>query len=44
VAVLLFREPFDTTQLVGFALIWLALAVYSADMVHAGQRGARRAR
>jgi chloramphenicol-sensitive protein RarD len=38
VAVLLFREPFDTTQLVGFALIWLALAVYSADMVRAGRR------
>ena len=44
VAVLLFREPFDTTQLVGFALIWLALAVYSADMVRAGRRTARRAR
>ena len=39
-----FREPFDTTQLVGFALIWLALAVYSADMVRAGRRTARRAR
>ena len=44
VAVLLFREPFDTTQLVGFALIWLALAVYSADMVRAGRQAARRAR
>ena len=41
---LLFREPFDTTQLVGFALIWLALAVYSADMVRAGRRAARAAR
>jgi chloramphenicol-sensitive protein RarD len=37
VAVLLFREPFDTTQLVGFALIWLALAVYSADMLRAAR-------
>lgn len=36
IAVLLFREPFDTTQLVGFALIWLALAVYSADLLRAG--------
>ncbi len=46
VAVLLFRDrPFDaTTQLVGFALIWLALAVYSADMVRAGRQAARRAR
>jgi chloramphenicol-sensitive protein RarD len=37
VAVLLFREPFDTTQLVGFALIWFALAVYSADMLRAAR-------
>ncbi|MDX9886428.1 EamA family transporter RarD [Thauera sp.] len=41
VAVLLFREPFDTTQLVGFGLIWLALAVYSADLLRAGRRAAR---
>jgi chloramphenicol-sensitive protein RarD len=41
VAVLLFREPFDTTQLVGFALIWLALAVYSADLLHAGRRAGK---
>jgi chloramphenicol-sensitive protein RarD len=37
VAVLLFREPFDTTQLVGFALIWLALALYSADLLRASR-------
>ena len=41
VAVLLFREPFDTTQLVGFGLIWLALAVYSADLLHAGRKAAK---
>ncbi len=41
VAVLLFREPFDTTQLVGFALIWLALAVYSADLLRASRRTAK---
>jgi chloramphenicol-sensitive protein RarD len=41
VAVLLFREPFDTTQLVGFALIWLALAVYSADLLRAGRKSAK---
>ena len=27
----LFREPFDGTRLVGFALIWLGLALYSAE-------------
>jgi chloramphenicol-sensitive protein RarD len=26
-----FGEPLEGTRLVGFALIWLALAVYSAD-------------
>ncbi len=30
-AVFLYREPFTTGDLVAFALIWLALAVYSAD-------------
>ncbi len=30
-AVYVFGEPFTTTHLVTFALIWLALAVYSAD-------------
>ncbi|MDX5409698.1 MAG: EamA family transporter RarD [Thauera sp.] len=42
VAVLLFREPFDTTQLVGFALIWFALAVYSFDLLRAARRPAPR--
>lgn len=41
VAVLIFREPFDTTQLVGFALIWFALAVYSADLLHATRKSGR---
>jgi len=41
VAVLLFREPFDTTQLVGFALIWFALALYSVDMLRAGRKATR---
>jgi chloramphenicol-sensitive protein RarD len=27
----IFHEPFDPGRLVGFALIWMALAVYSAD-------------
>lgn len=38
VAVLIFREPFDTTQLVGFTLIWFALALYSVDLVHAARK------
>ena len=33
-----FHEPFDARRLIGFALIWSALAVYSVD----GLRGARR--
>ncbi|MBN8443491.1 MAG: EamA family transporter RarD [Thauera sp.] len=32
-AVLVFREPFDSGQLIGFALIWTALAIYSVDML-----------
>ncbi|THF54795.1 EamA family transporter RarD [Pseudothauera rhizosphaerae] len=32
-AVLVFGEPFDGGQLIGFALIWAALALYSADML-----------
>jgi len=27
----LYHEPFDATRLIGFALIWLALALYSAE-------------
>lgn len=41
-AVLVFREPFDAGQLLGFALIWAALALYSLDLLHAG-RSLRRA-
>ncbi|THF61962.1 EamA family transporter RarD [Pseudothauera nasutitermitis] len=37
IAVLVFREPFDAGQLIGFVLIWVALAVYSADMLRAGR-------
>jgi chloramphenicol-sensitive protein RarD len=32
VAVLIFRETLDTTQLTGFVCIWIALTIYSADM------------
>ncbi len=44
IAVLVFREPFDIAQLGSFALIWLALALYSADMLRAGRRAERAVR
>ncbi|WP_095086509.1 EamA family transporter RarD [Mesorhizobium sophorae] len=33
IAVLIFNEPFGTTQAVAFALIWAALAIYSWSML-----------
>jgi chloramphenicol-sensitive protein RarD len=39
IGVWVFREPFSAARLAGFASIWLALAVYSAD----GWRRSRRA-
>ncbi|TIR46542.1 MAG: EamA family transporter RarD, partial [Mesorhizobium sp.] len=32
IAVLIFDEPFGTTQAIAFALIWTALAMYSWSM------------
>jgi chloramphenicol-sensitive protein RarD len=29
--VLLYNEPFTPTQLIGFGLIWFALAIYAGD-------------
>ena len=43
VAVLIFSEPFSTWHLVAFALIWVALALYSAASLSL-ERAARRAR
>ncbi|MCM8564355.1 EamA family transporter RarD [Thauera linaloolentis] len=40
IAIWLFREPFDAAQLVGFMLIWAALAIYSVDMVRAARQRA----
>jgi chloramphenicol-sensitive protein RarD len=38
-----FGEAFDTTRLIGFALIWSALALYSADLLGAfSPRGPRQ--
>jgi chloramphenicol-sensitive protein RarD len=39
VALWIFREPFDGSRLIGFVLIWLALALYSGDLLRRG-RGA----
>ena len=36
----LYREPFDSARLVGFALIWLALLLYSAESWHHSTRRA----
>lgn len=37
-AIFVFHEPFDAARLFGFALIWLALAVYSVDLVRANRK------
>src|SRR5690606_17553104 len=39
--VLVWREPFNAVKLVGYALIWLALMIYSADGAWAAQRRRR---
>ena len=36
--VILFREPFTGVQLTGFAFVWAALALFTADSVLAGLR------
>ena len=39
VGVHLYGEEFGSAKLAGYALIWLALAVFSADMLVRGWRG-----
>jgi len=34
VGLLIFHEPFSQTRLIGFAIIWLALVIYSAEGFH----------
>jgi len=36
-AVFVFHEPFDAAQLIGFAMIWAALAIYSVDMLRSNR-------
>jgi chloramphenicol-sensitive protein RarD len=31
VGLLIFHEPFDQTRLIGFAMIWVALLIYSVE-------------
>ncbi len=38
VAVLIFMEPFGPIQLISFSMIWLALALYSADLLRQDRR------
>jgi chloramphenicol-sensitive protein RarD len=38
IGVFLYNEPFSSTQLVGFGLIWLALAVYTGDGIAMSRR------
>ncbi|TGQ66727.1 EamA family transporter RarD [Mesorhizobium sp. M00.F.Ca.ET.186.01.1.1] len=40
IAVLVFNEPFGTTQAVAFALIWTALAIYSWSMLSTARQRA----
>ncbi|MER8375617.1 EamA family transporter RarD [Mesorhizobium sp. M1409] len=42
IAVLIFDEPFGTTQAVAFALIWAALAVYSWSMLTTARKASAR--
>ncbi|MGX7872165.1 EamA family transporter RarD [Mesorhizobium sp. ORM6] len=42
IAVLIFDEPFGTTQAVAFALIWAALAIYSWSMLTTARKGSAR--
>lgn len=38
IGVLVFREPMPASRLAGFALVWLALVVFTADAVRAARR------
>ena len=44
IGVLIRGEPMPATRLAGFALVWLALAVFTADALHAARRAHVRRR
>jgi chloramphenicol-sensitive protein RarD len=37
IGVLLYKEPFDTQRLLGFALVWLALLIYTGESLYRAQ-------
>jgi chloramphenicol-sensitive protein RarD len=39
IGVLLYKEPFDSSQLIGFGIIWLALIILSGESYLNWQRG-----
>jgi len=41
VGVLIFHEPMPPARLLGFGLVWLALAIFTADGIHRMRAGAR---
>ena len=41
--VLLFHEPLGLARLLGFCLVWLALVVFTADLLGERRRQTRRA-
>ena len=43
VGVLVFHEPMPPARLAGFALVWLALVVFTGDGLRAGRRRAAAA-
>lgn len=43
-AVFVYREPFSSTQLLTFVLIWTALGIYTGDMVRSHRQAERRRR
>ncbi|CAA9492234.1 MAG: Uncharacterized inner membrane protein RarD [uncultured Solirubrobacteraceae bacterium] len=44
IGVLLYGEAMPATRLAGFALVWLALAVFTFDAIHSGRAKSRAAR
>jgi chloramphenicol-sensitive protein RarD len=43
IGVFVYGEPMPPVRLVGFALVWAALAVFTADSLRHARAGARRA-
>jgi EamA domain-containing membrane protein RarD len=37
--VFVYHEPFSRTQLIGFSIVWAALAIYAGDSLRARRMG-----